>query len=273
MEDIGALKGRAGKIDQLNSLSETIDTALEISTFGQHGLDPTPVAPFGMRIVEEIELGSIRNHDEAGTELIKWLFIPREDVQELDFSSHEHPAVATACCSFNSREASNQGRQKNTAYITCQKPDTWDERFQELVKYRTEHGNCLVPHNWKGNRPLAQWEKRQRYQAKLRKEGRHTTLTYQREKALEDIGFVWSSHGAGWDEKFHALEAFAKRYGHCNVPSKYPPNPQLSVWVRCQRRHFKLLRQRNQVNQLTLRRCSKWQSLGFDFNPRNKIST
>lgn len=40
--------------------------------------------------------------------------------------------------------------------------EQWQARFDELISYKEVHGDCLVPHNYAENRPLAQWTKRQR---------------------------------------------------------------------------------------------------------------
>ena len=63
----------------------------------------------------------------------------------------------------------------------------WSQRYLELVAYKNHYGNCFVPHNWLGNRPLAQWVKRQRHQYKLKKQGMHSTLTDEREGLLEEL--------------------------------------------------------------------------------------
>jgi Helicase associated domain len=251
---------------------------------------PTPIAPLEMRVVNEIAFGSVwSNQDDATTDLVKLLFIHTRS----DDRSH-HVITDSSCNSVCSDEATeNQGRpvkvnNPSTTRSTSSRPmnaDTWESRLEELVKFRKQYGTCLVPNNWKGNRPLAQWVKRQRYQAKRRREGLGSTLTDDRMQALDDIGFVWSSQDSAWDEKFYSLQAFARVYGHCNVPSRYPANPKLSVWVRCQRRQFKLKQQQQQdksidlqhqhpeQDELTADRFSKLLALGFNFNPRNLKSS
>jgi Helicase associated domain len=49
---------------------------------------------------------------------------------------------------------------------------------------------------------------------------------------LDAIGFVWNSHQVAWEEKYYELQEFAQRHGHCNVPTKYPPNHSLAIWVK-----------------------------------------
>jgi hypothetical protein len=141
------------------------------------------------------------------------------------------------------------------------KQDLWEDRFQDLVQFQRRFGHCLVPNNWEENASLAQWVKRQRYQHKLRKLGRHSTMTEKRIKSLDELGFVWSSHGASWEERYLELVTFQKEYGHSNVPSSFPENHQLAVWVKCQRRQHK-------HNIMTKDRCHKLNELGFVWDHR-----
>ena len=129
------------------------------------------------------------------------------------------------------------------------KPEKWDEKYQQLVDFKSSHGHCLVPHNWIHNPSLAQWVKRQRYQYVLKhktwgrcsESKRVSTLTDKRQEMLESIGFVWSPHDAMWEEKYHELMEYKQVHGHCNVPTNYPQNRSLSSWVRGQRHQYKLL--------------------------------
>ena len=74
--------------------------------------------------------------------------------------------------------------------------------------------------------------KRQRYQFKLKSENAHSTLSDEREQALREVGFVFDSHEAMWEERFNQLIRFRETQGHVRVPTKYPANPQLSIWVK-----------------------------------------
>jgi hypothetical protein len=61
---------------------------------------------------------------------------------------------------------------------------TWEERFRELVAYKKEHGDCLVPITWK-NKQLALWVFNQR------RSKRKATLPWDKIKRLDALGFVW----------------------------------------------------------------------------------
>jgi len=74
--------------------------------------------------------------------------------------------------------------------------ENWTEKFEELLRFREENGHCLVPNCHPENPALAQWTKRQRYQYKLKHDGKRSTITDERVRALDEAGFVWDSHKA-----------------------------------------------------------------------------
>jgi hypothetical protein len=143
----------------------------------------------------------------------------------------------------------------------------WAEKFEELCEYRKNMGHCLVPHTFSENLPLARWVKRQRYQYKLMKEGKASTMTEERVAALETVGFVWDSQGAAWGERLGELDQFRRVYLHCNVPSNFSENPQLATWVKCQRRQYKLYMEGKQSN-MTPDRIRHLEALGFEWELR-----
>jgi hypothetical protein len=144
----------------------------------------------------------------------------------------------------------------------------WEERFSSLCLYRQKHGNCLVPHTYKDDLPLARWVKRQRYQYKLMIEGKSSTMTGDRVKALEEINFVWDSQGAAWGERLEELKKFQSIHMHCNVPSNYRENPQLATWVKCQRRQYKL-HMEGKASNITPQRNRDLEAVGFEWMPRS----
>mmetsp|Transcript_29296 Transcript_29296/g.64594 ORF Transcript_29296/g.64594 Transcript_29296/m.64594 type:complete len:559 (+) Transcript_29296:454-2130(+) len=70
-------------------------------------------------------------------------------------------------------------------------PEAWETKFRELVLYKEEHGDCLVPTKYTRNKALGRWVSTQRAQFKLWDEGKKSTLTDGRKERLENIGFVW----------------------------------------------------------------------------------
>jgi hypothetical protein len=92
-------------------------------------------------------------------------------------------------------------------------------------------------------------------------------MTPDRLEALQKLGFAWVSHSVAWLERWQELAEFKQRYGHPNVPKNYYENSQLAVWVKCQRRQYKLY-EAGQGSNMTPDRIERLNSLGFVFNPR-----
>ena len=134
------------------------------------------------------------------------------------------------------------------------------------TNFHSKHGHCLVPHDWNQNLPLSRWVKRQRYQYQLLLQGKRSALTQDRLQKLQNLNFVWYAHAAVWEEKYQQLVQYHAKFGHCNVPSNSPaPYRQLSIWVRCQRRQYKLLLE----NKVTSRSATQRRNKGGSYQPRN----
>eukprot|EP00339_Tiarina_fusa_P005892 CAMPEP_0117041972 /NCGR_PEP_ID=MMETSP0472-20121206/29264_1 /TAXON_ID=693140 ORGANISM="Tiarina fusus, Strain LIS" /NCGR_SAMPLE_ID=MMETSP0472 /ASSEMBLY_ACC=CAM_ASM_000603 /LENGTH=264 /DNA_ID=CAMNT_0004753099 /DNA_START=331 /DNA_END=1125 /DNA_ORIENTATION=+ len=156
-----------------------------------------------------------------------------------------------------------------TERISNAQQSRWQERFNDLVAFRKEYGNCCVPTHWPQNPPLAQWVKRQRYQYKLKLQEKHSTMTDKRLEALNCLGMVWDPQAAFWEERLAELMQFRETYGHCNVPTKFPDHPELAIWVKCQRRQFKIFCTHGpKKSNITTERIAKLQKIGFVFSPR-----
>ena len=305
------------RVGGASGVAEILDIAEAVLECDPRSLDPTPIQPRPVNVVNELKLGSSWKPDEGTADFLK-LFLSKtssarkrnieslknshfqkqvppvtksidddfmsscplevssstinleDDVHPVDdlFCDDAITAAVETALDDDQLPSPTSNKMSGASRRATYKPEQWQERFEELVEFRKEHGNCLVPHNWSGNRSLAQWVKRQRYQYKLKQEGRHSTLTDERLHVLEDMGFVWSSHRASWEERYNDLAEFSNVNGHCNVPSTYPENHQLSVWVKCQRRQYKLMRQGNRASTMTKERIMRLSSLGFCFNPR-----
>ena len=246
-------------------------------------MEPTPIS----EVQQKPMYGSNNNNftmqwnppdDDTAVEFIKMFSFGRN----FSTSCAESSAKITPCSSTASLVTSSIATsESNSNNSSAFKTEQWSKRFQELLRFREEYGHCLVPHNWCKNKKLAQWVKRQRYQHRLLEQNRHSTLTMDRVQQLEDVGFVWNSHKAGWDDKFYQLRDFGKKFGHCNVPSSWSENPSLAVWVKFQRRQYKMkmnggsfkVSDANKNNTLTDDRIEKLLSIGFSFDPRNTMES
>jgi Helicase associated domain len=92
-----------------------------------------------------------------------------------------------------------------------------------------------------------------------RQRGCKDTLLESRRQRLDELGFVWDSHEAAWEEGFRYLTLYKDREGHCRVPVGHRENGfRLGRWVDAQRM--------NEGTLSALRR-QRLDELGFDWDP------
>ncbi|KAL3918869.1 MAG: hypothetical protein SGILL_004039 [Bacillariaceae sp.] len=140
----------------------------------------------------------------------------------------------------------------------------WQKYFEQVKEYSDKHGNCVIPSKYDTNPKLAQWAKRQRYQYKLYQdvlEGNvdetvvHSSLTLERKKLLDSVGFCWNLHDASWEETFRLFQEYDTKFGKGNVPAHVKP---LHRWCNTQRRLLK-------DGSLPLERFVKLEKAGFQW--------
>eukprot|EP00934_Nitzschia_sp_Nitz4_P007534 Nitzschia sp. Nitz4//scaffold169_size48518//35652//36533//NITZ4_007078-RA/size48518-processed-gene-0.96-mRNA-1//-1//CDS//3329538406//7524//frame0 len=248
--------------DDFSNVLSILDSAEDVIGGGLGGasfLEPTPLAPGGIQgLANEVQVAPsdyLKENSLLADLLHPLLRDPSSSnsVAEPPFKKQRHNDTILM-------EASSRR-------FRSYQSDQWSDRFQELKEYQQKHGDCLVPHCFPENQRLAQWVKRQRYQYKLKKMNRNSTLTDEREAALEEVGFVWDSHKASWSERFQSLLKFVSEHGHTNVPSNFE-DKTLAIWIKCQRRQYKLY-VRGEKSTITAERIEMMNSLGFIWNPRN----
>jgi hypothetical protein len=264
--------------------------------------DPTPIQQQGVHVVDRVQLGPWLPPDGFTVDFLRRLLILGQrgggmsaapSTESNDFRANRATTTSTPRSTAVPRKRSK--KKKHTALLlvparTDEYSETassdssycseehhkkagvftrnqWADKFQDLVKFKDAHGHCQVPHNWEGNSSLAHWVNNQRYQYKLRIESEHSSLTSEREEALERLGFVWNPRDSIWEERMNELASYVTDKGHANVPKSYPANPTLAAWVKCQRRQFKLF-SKGVNSAMTKDRIIKLKELGFVFNPR-----
>ena len=104
---------------------------------------------------------------------------------------------------------------------------SWDERFGELLAYKTDHGDADVPQGWTTG--LGTWVINQR----AAKKGRRKFLSESQVRRLDEIGFNWDSLESQWEKRFNELLAYKAKHGDMNVPAK--SSSGLGMWVGMQR--------------------------------------
>jgi hypothetical protein len=110
---------------------------------------------------------------------------------------------------------------------TIDPPHTWDDMYQELVQYHTNHGSTLI--NGNINIELGRWTKQQR---KDHLKGR---LDGDKIKKLERLGFDWYATDVDWNAMFHRLVNFKHKYNTTLVPRKFGDDRPLANWIGNQR--------------------------------------
>ncbi|KAL7532390.1 hypothetical protein ACHAXR_004600 [Thalassiosira sp. AJA248-18] len=90
---------------------------------------------------------------------------------------------------------------------------TWNKKFHELKAYKQIYGSCMVPQRYQANQQLGTWVHTQRRQHKLLSEGKKSSMTEEKMKALNSIGFSWdakhvvASDGKNKDGSRHSNES------------------------------------------------------------------
>jgi len=127
----------------------------------------------------------------------------------------------------------------------------WNSMFQQLLEYKSEHGNLLVPQKYDKNPQFGKWVSVQR--------DRHSKkeVSSKRVLCLESIGFVWSVFNkVPWDRMFQLLVEYKAQHGDTLVSQTHDKYPQLGVWVSKQRHTYA-------INKLLSERVLKLKSIGF----------
>jgi len=103
----------------------------------------------------------------------------------------------------------------------------WRTRYESLLEYMKEHGDCNVPLNYPADPALGRWVVMQRTQKRYMDEGNKSYMTPERVKLLEDIGFNWQQRAAVWEVRLSELQEYKAEHGDCNVPITWAQNPAL----------------------------------------------
>lgn len=136
----------------------------------------------------------------------------------------------------------------------------WEKGFASAQKYRTEHGDLLVPVRYrdKNDFALGEWivYNRQRYLG--------GNLTQNRIERLEAIGMVWSTSNDLWEQNYAAATQYYLEHGNLEVPIKYetPSGFGLGVWLGAQRAAHK-------AGELPQEQVERLDALGMDWTNRN----
>ena len=246
-------------VDPIATELDPIETSLSIVSStplqSSFSFEPTPIGPkSSIHIVADpVKLESLQSMSNLKSlcECLSPLFPSQNKMQQETFDdllvhSDDISSALMTSADFKIQKSTKPSKaidqnvtKERSVRLRASHLEQWGQRYQELIEFRRKTGNCLVPLEFPQNPRLSHWVKRQRAQYRLKHDGKHSTLTDDRQEMLEQLGFIWDSHKASWEEKFQDLRMFKQMYGHCNVPTMYPRNPQLASWLKCQRRQLR----------------------------------
>ena len=138
----------------------------------------------------------------------------RRVCEDEDNGTDDATTTTKAAASINNTESKQKGKRKvpklsaekvaqlkSIGFEFDSRDAKWMQRLDELLKYKEDHGDFLVPSNYPDNPTLSNWVASQRAQYKLFKKGGKTNLTERRLKILIDAGFSFSGVNERQKEK------------------------------------------------------------------------
>ena len=142
--------------------------------------------------------------------------------------------------------------------------DPFETSFQEGItalkqykQYRQSEGHLRIPENYKhGEFNLGKWVQHRRQEYKK------GTLSPERIKELEGLGFDWDPSESSYKEAIAALKDYKQLEGHLRVPAKYKYGEfNLGGWVGERRKAYR-------KGILSSERIKELEGLGFDWDPK-----
>ncbi len=141
---------------------------------------------------------------------------------------------------------------------------SWEEQFEELVKFKKKYNHCMVPNRDKEYAKLSGWVQHQRAEKKKKASGSTSRLSDDQVKRLDEIGFVWNIQDKVWNERLKQLKDFKSKHGHVRIPTK---SSKLGNWVMIQRQQYGL-KMDGKKNTLSDERVKALESLDFEWDIR-----
>eukprot|EP00438_Fugacium_kawagutii_P017890 Skav201907 [mRNA] locus=scaffold3992:66369:67490:+ [translate_table: standard] len=139
--------------------------------------------------------------------------------------------------------------------------ERWEKAYEELQKYKAEHGDVLVPYSYltASGFNLGRWVDTQR---RKKKNGK---LTQGQLDRLDELGFVWDPYREQWENGYEELQKYKAEHGDVSVPQSYQTASgfNLGTWVTKQRALKKL-------DRLTEDQIERLDELGFVWNPHRE---
>jgi hypothetical protein len=112
----------------------------------------------------------------------------------------------------------------------------WDSMFRGLIRFKLREGHLRVPtEHVEDGLKLGCWNEAQKV---MKKAG---TLVHERERRLNEIGYIWNALDEFWEKMIRALAQFKQREGHLRVPMLHVEDGlKLGSWITRQQRKRKV---------------------------------
>jgi len=143
----------------------------------------------------------------------------------------------------------------------------WDDRYEELKRYKEVHGNCSVPQS---HPTLGAWMRSQKESFRKLHAGKPSSLTENRVEKLTDLGVQWEPRARSvndWNAMLERLRQYKEEVGHTKVPRNFPQDQVLANWVATQRTEYNKFK-RGQTTIMTEERSAALEELDFAFTIR-----
>lgn len=107
--------------------------------------------------------------------------------------------------------------------------EEFEEKIQELLEYKAEYGDLLIPRRYAENPKLANWVHR------IRNSKDKALLSEYKLNKLNEIGFVWSIEDYNWNLKFKELSNYYKEINYKGGKIEKYSKKSLGDWSNRQR--------------------------------------
>ncbi|KAG7368636.1 helicase domain protein [Nitzschia inconspicua] len=145
--------------------------------------------------------------------------------------------------------------------VALRNEGTFMHYVEQLQQFKLMHGHCNVQYNDQKYGSLGRWVKRQRYLYKLYVEGNpRSSMTPERIRILDQLGMIWDSQQAVWNERYEELLEFKRIHGHLKVPKEYGNG--FGRWVGGQKSSYKKWK-RGEITHAQPDRMAMLEAAGF----------
>ena len=141
--------------------------------------------------------------------------------------------------SKNARKSPVKSARMTSTTSSKKSPKDWLSKYYELLRYKNEHGDCIIPRTT----DLGKWVTLQRHRYEGIKGQKSNPLSPNEIKKLNAIDFEWDRNKAivmlsrkNWNTMYEELKEYKEEHGTADVV--YGVNKPLYDWISSQRKRF-----------------------------------